>query len=241
MIDSMIDSMIDTVLFDLDGTLVEHGHVLLPPVLDAWGCSRPFATIQETVNRQVEWVYTQTARTGGDLTTDVYLEFQVRILRALNVPDTDGKRSQYLFDYFSTQPIPPLFADVKPLLAQLASVGMRMGVITQRERAGAIKFLGAHKLLDYFPTIIAGDDGYGRKPSPGPFLAAIADLNSAPARAVYVGDRIDDDCEGATAAGLGAFLIDREGQLAEVCRGRTDFVSLKTLLDLLDYLPERHP
>jgi FMN phosphatase YigB (HAD superfamily) len=62
-------------------------------------------------------------------------------------------------------------------------------------------------------------------------------LDAAPANAVYIGDRIDDDCEGAAAAGLEAFLIDREGVFSLEADKRDDFTHLTDLGDLLSHLP----
>ncbi|MCB0140922.1 MAG: HAD family hydrolase, partial [Caldilineaceae bacterium] len=95
-----------------------------------------------------------------------------------------------------------------------------------------------HGLTELFQTIVAGDDGHGRKPNAGPFHAALHHLQSAGPHAVFIGDRIDDDCEGALAAGLRtAFLIDRAGIHAETAAERTDFIHLAELVDLLAHLP----
>ncbi len=139
--------------------------------------------------------------------------------------------------FFDAQPVPPLFDDVVPTVERLHAGGWRLGIITQRGRVGADRFVSAHGLASYFPVIIAGDDGHGRKPGSGPFLKALEMLDAAPANAVYIGDRIDDDCEGATAAGLDAFLIDREGVFALEADERDDFIHLTDLGDLLSHLP----
>ncbi|NJN81672.1 MAG: HAD hydrolase-like protein [Caldilineaceae bacterium] len=57
-------------------------------------------------------------------------------------------------------------------------------------------------------------------------------------QAVYVGDRIDDDCEGATAAGLTAFLIDRDAAHAQTASERADFTYLSNMAELLHHLPK---
>ena len=48
---------IDTVIFDLDGTLVEHGHALLPPLLAEWGYPRSYDAVKEAVARQIHYFY----------------------------------------------------------------------------------------------------------------------------------------------------------------------------------------
>ncbi len=226
---------INAILFDLDGTLVQHGHTLMPPILSQWGFPRDPAVVDDAVHRQIDWVYQQTALEGGALYDDVYFEYQRRLLVDLDIPDADDTRAQHLYDYFASQPLPPLFDDTLSTLDALNG-DLRLGVITQRGREGATKFLRGHHLLERFDAIICGDDGHGRKPTAGPFQAALALLGSRAERALFVGDRIDDDCEGAHAAGLRAFLIDRDGRFVDDSHGREDFVRLQALTELLPHV-----
>ena len=88
-----------------------------------------------------------------------------------------------------------------------------------------------------FDVIVAGDDGFGRKPSPGPFQRALEVLGRSSQQAIYIGDRIDDDCGGAHGAGLRAFLIDRHQVYHDDAgNGESTYVRLRSLLDLLDHL-----
>ena len=157
----------------------------------------------------------------------------------LDVPDDDGLNSARVQTFFDAQPVPPLFNDVVSTVERLHTGGWRLGIITQRGRVGADRFVSTHGLSSYFPVIIAGDDGHGRKPGSGPFLKALEMLDAAPANAVYIGDRIDDDCEGAAAAGLEAFLIDREGVFSLEADKRYDFIHLTDLGDLMSHLPAK--
>jgi putative hydrolase of the HAD superfamily len=141
--------------------------------------------------------------------------------------------------FFAAQPTPPLFEDTLPLLETLATGPWQLGVITQRPRNGAVRFLSDHALLDRFAVIIAGDDGHGRKPNPAPFQRALRMMGRPAERAIFVGDRIDDDCGGACGAGLRAFLIDRQQLYAGKDLDGFDysFTRLTSLLELLDHLP----
>lgn len=231
---------IDTILFDLDGTLVHHAHALMPAFLAGWGYSRSLDHVEAAVDEHLDWLYEQTRRNNGVWTDEAYLEFNVRILDSLRIPDPTGELAQQSAVYFDSQPVPPLFSDVLPLLARMRAPTLRLGVITQRGRDGASKFLHAHKLLDRFDTLIAGDDGHGRKPDAAPFTAALDAVDSTPERAIYIGDRIDDDCEGAMGAGLRAFLIDRKGRHLTAARGAS-FIHLRNLLELNAHLPGLAP
>ncbi len=232
--------MIHTLLFDLDGTLVEHGHALMPPIFESWGYARSPDAIEAAVNESIQWIYSQVTNNNGHWTPDMQREFYARTLYDLAIEDVNGSRTQELITYFNSDPVPPLFDDVYPLLNELQHEGWRFGVITQRGRKGAHKFLKAHTLDDTFQVIVAGDDGHGRKPTAAPFHAALEMLNSQPQRAIFVGDRIDDDCEGALGAGLdAAFLIDRDRRHSEEAEQRDDFHQLVHLLELLQHLPNQ--
>lgn len=226
---------ITAILFDLDGTLVKHGHVLLPPVLNKWGYPRALAEVEAVVEAELRWVYGETIK-AGEWTAEIIRDWQTRILRGLNIPDADGERVQQLLDFYRTDPVPPLYDDVKGLLEQLRTDGFRLGIITQRGRKGTETFLTEHGIGDHFETVVCGNDGHGRKPTPGPFLASIEQLGCAPERAIFIGDRIDDDCEGALGAGLGAFLIDRYERFRNEAQNHERITYLSSLDELVHHL-----
>lgn len=226
----------DTILFDLDGTLVHHGHLLIPQLLESWGIVRHIDQVEEAVQVQVNWIYDVTKEDRGTWSIGNMMEFYRRLLSALDISDPAGELVQQTADFFSAQPVPPLFDDVLPLFKQLQRASWKVGVITQRSRLGTERFLEAHGLHMRIETIVAGDDGFGRKPDAEPFHAALDQLASQPEQAIFVGDRIDDDCDGALGVGLSAFLIDRRGIHQSAIRQRDDIVHLRSLLDLLDHL-----
>lgn len=227
---------IDAILFDLDGTLVQHGHVLLPQQLAAWGHPRCQEAVDAAFAVQIQWFYGYTARlmAAGREDPHLFRRLYERITMHLGIDDPAVP--MYMEAFFAADPVPPLFDDVLPLLSQLAETNLPLGIITQRDRRGAMQFLAEHKLDARFPVLIAGDDGHGRKPAPEPFHVALARLGAVPDRAIFVGDRIDDDCGGAIAAGLTPFLIDRDRQYAAQSI-KEDFVHLVSLTDLLFHLP----
>jgi putative hydrolase of the HAD superfamily len=50
------------------------------------------------------------------------------------------------------------------------------------------------------------------KPHPRVFERALAIAGVAPSEALHVGDKVDNDVEGAAAAGVRAILVQREGE-----------------------------
>jgi len=227
---------IDAILFDLDGTLVQHGHVLLPAQLAEWGYPRSQEAVNAAFAVQIQWFYTYTAQLAAAGREDPHLFQRLYERVTLQLEIDDPIVPIRMAAFYTTNPVPPLFDDVRPLLAQLETAKLSLGIVTQRDRRGALRFLSAHSLTRCFPVLVAGDDGCGRKPAPDPFRAALERLEVTPDRALFVGDRIDDDCCGAAAAGLAAYLIDRSRQYtAEAASG--NFVHLHTLTELLAHLP----
>jgi HAD superfamily hydrolase (TIGR01549 family) len=236
---------IKTILFDLDGTLVQHSHVLLPEKLAEWGHPRPAAAVEEAFLAQIHWFYEYSSRIKGtpqdtpQTWQRVWPAIYRRVAESLEIHDAAIADEMTLF--FADEPTPPLYDDTLPLLQELSAMPWNLGVITQRGRMGATRFLRDHGLLDRFHIIVAGDDGFGRKPAPDPFHHALGYLRCQADRAIFVGDRVDDDCGGACSAGLSAFLIDRHGAYTENGAASSDvkFTRLTSLLELLAHIPAR--
>ncbi len=86
------------------------------------------------------------------------------------------------------------------------------------------------KIRDYFgPVVASGVVGY-TKPHPQIFHLALAELGVAANRALYVGDSVPHDVQGAAAAGVDAVLLDRAGLFPSA---PTRIRSLMELPDLL--------
>jgi putative hydrolase of the HAD superfamily len=102
-----------------------------------------------------------------------------------------------------------LYDDVIPVLAELRAMGLKLGLVSNTSRD-----LGAfvrHFDLDVDAWVSSGSHGKV-KPSPLIFAAALELLGVAARHAVMVGDSVEDDVEGAKAAGMRAFLLDRAGR-----------------------------
>ena len=101
-------------------------------------------------------------------------------------------------------------------------------------------------LRPYLDGVVTSAELGVSKPDPAPFRAALALAGGPPAaRAVHVGDSLDEDVAGARAAGLQAVLIDRDGTAARAADGTLDGVavlpSLAGLAELLDRGPSAGP
>lgn len=106
-----------------------------------------------------------------------------------------------------------LFDDVLPVLAELRGM-LRLGVITNGN--ADLEVIGLHHHFE----VALSSARFGRaKPDPAIFLAACAAMGVAPAEAVYVGDDLRLDVQGAQAAGLRAVWMNRGGAAGHVEAG----------------------
>jgi pyrophosphatase PpaX len=103
------------------------------------------------------------------------------------------------------------FAGAVEMVAEIASRGLRLAIVTSKHRLGALRAADLCGLTDYFPVIVTPDDVARGKPHPDPVLRALELLGAEPGRALLVGDSPYDIAAGraagtATAAALwGAF------------------------------------
>jgi putative hydrolase of the HAD superfamily len=122
-----------------------------------------------------------------------------------------------------------IFEDVLPVLADLRGRGLKLGLISNTGRDLAL-FVDHHG-LDVDAAVSSGAHGK-TKPHPTIFLAALKQLDVRPAEAAMVGDSIEDDVEGAKAAGMKGVLLDRENRYPEVAEKLTDLLGLPAALGL---------
>ena len=101
-----------------------------------------------------------------------------------------------------------LYEDALPVLEELRSRGLLIGLVTNGQRDLA-EFVTHHGLE---VDAMVGSRAHGRiKPHPSIFEAALHALGVEPEEAAMVGDSYEDDIEGARALGVRAILLDRDG------------------------------
>lgn len=169
---------IRTVLFDLDGTLIDSEKLILEsfrhtmrrhrgevPPDDAWR-----ATMGTPLAAQLRDFARDEAEAAAMLKT--YLEHNDQVHDEL-------VRS---------------FAGVRETLAWLGGSGYRLGLVTSKLREGAIAGLRSCGLpLEWFQGVVTASDPVPHKPDPGPVLLALDRTGEPfPERALFVGDTVWD-------------------------------------------------
>ena len=178
-----------TVLFDLDGTLVDSGAMILAS----------FRHATRTVLRREIPDHELLAAVGGP-----GLREQMEAIdadRAEELIEVYSAHNADLHDELQT------CSGILDALETLHREGRRLGVVTAKRRATLeLAFEVLPELGRYFDATVAAEDTKRHKPHPDPVLAALAQLDEEPRHAVYVGDS-PFDIQAAKAAGASSIAV----------------------------------
>ncbi len=189
-------STFETVLFDLDGTLIDSIRLILDSfhhTLQVHGkAPQSDAEVLVHVGTPLTRHLAHYAAEPGEL------ERMIATYRAWNLAHHDAVITAF----------PGAVAAVRTLAERVP----RLGVVTSKQRAAAHRGLAVAgycadtEVLAPFQVLIGADDVTEHKPDPTPLLAALTRLGATTANAAYVGDS-PHDLAAARAAGLTAVAV----------------------------------
>jgi pyrophosphatase PpaX len=172
-----------TVLFDLDGTLIDSG----PIILASFRHAARTVLQREVVDDEI------LANVGG---------MHIREHMAVLAPDrVDELVTAYTEHNTPLQSSLEAFPGVLDLLATLAAQGRRLGIVSSKRRSTIASAFAVLPLERFFDTVVGVEDSDRHKPHPEPILLALERLGSATEDAAYVGDS-PFDVQAARAAGV---------------------------------------
>ena len=226
-------SAVRGVLFDVDGTLVDHERAVtialasflaaeaaaFPPHVDALWRSLGEACFGAYLRGETTFTEQRRARVRGLLAT---------VGRALTNDEADERYARYLRMYEASWRSYP---DAEQALLHLRD-GYRLGIVTNGDHAQQLRKIEAVGLSGLFDAIVVSSEAGIIKPNPEVFLLACARLRLPPRLCAYIGDRLDTDARAASAAGLVGIWLCRSGQ---VCH-ETDITTIGSLSELVDVL-----
>lgn len=176
------------VLFDLDGTVVDSGGIILASMRHA---------AREVLGREYPDEVLLHAVGGPGLEAQMAaldperVDELVTVYRAHNEPLHEALVS---------------CAGIEDALERLRADGRRLGVVSAKRRA-TVELAFAHVPLGHlFEAIVGGDETERHKPDPQPLLLGVERLGVSPSDVVYVGDS-PFDVRAAKAAGMGSVAV----------------------------------
>jgi pyrophosphatase PpaX len=159
-----------TVLFDLDGTLIDSGEIILSS----------FRHATKTVLEREIPDEVLAAAVGGSNIYDQMRAFDeeradelVRVYRAHNEPLHDDLVA---------------FEGIEGVLGRFRSEGRRLGIVTAKRRRTVDLAFTLLPLEQYFDAVVTAEQTDNHKPHPEPVLTALERLGAGPEEAAFVGD-----------------------------------------------------
>jgi putative hydrolase of the HAD superfamily len=128
--------------------------------------------------------------------------------RALELPDLDHATARRaMLEALEFRPYP----DVLPALAELGARGVTL-VVASNWDCSLPEWLGPTGITELVDGVVTSAEVGAPKPDPRVFQRALAIAGAEASEALHVGDKVDNDVEGAAAAGVRAVLLQREGE-----------------------------
>ena len=200
------------VLFDLDGTLIDHTRQiedLCRETLDAFRDHLPPISpdrFWETfwLKNHDLWYMVVDGVLAGDVAR---LYSFVNTLRALK---SDDRLAGPMLEDWEGRILAAtrLFDDSLSTLCRLRSAGLRLGIVTNGFTAVQTRKIDRHALQDYVNFTLISEEVGVFKPNPDIFRLAVERAGVTAQEALFVGDTPASDIQGACEAGLPAVLID---------------------------------
>jgi pyrophosphatase PpaX len=175
-----------TVLFDLDGTLVDSGAIILASFKHA---------ARTVLARDVEEEQIAALVGGSNLhdqmrvLSPAHVDELVRVYREHNRPLHDELEA---------------FDGVEELMQTLSDQGRKLGIVTAKGRQTVDLAFAVLSLERYFDAVVTADMTDRHKPDPAPVLKALELLETEPGDAAFVGDSPYDIVAGKAA---GVFTV----------------------------------
>lgn len=103
------------------------------------------------------------------------------------------------------------FPDVEPALRELRAAGTRLVIVSNWD-CSLPDWLGPAGVLDLVDGVVSSAELGEAKPAPAVFLHGLELVGAEPGEAIHVGDSLENDVEGARAAGIRPLLLVRGGE-----------------------------
>jgi len=220
---------VKAVLFDLGGTLVRTGDPteIWQRALNRLGIVRSY---EEILAARAENETTMSYEKVVDMGENFWAAWNTAVLQRLGIGEESAEMAKKVTELWFDCVQIELFQDVLPVFKSLKQRRLKIGLVTNCLADEAARIMRRVGLADCFDVKVSPDTAGRIKPNREIFHHALEKLGVLPEEALFVGDSMDYDYNGAKAAGLRALLVDRNGKLEE------NVEKIRSLSEIFNYL-----
>jgi len=144
---------------------------------------------------------------------EFWTNYNVSLLKKLGIEENTVFLAKQIDELWWSCSHVQVYPDVEPTLSQLRAKSLKLGLVSNGFKQDLDHVLGELGLDKWFDVVVCIDSCNCAKPDKQIFLYALDKLGIEPHEAVFVGDSVAQDYEGALGVGIKPCLIDREGKL----------------------------
>jgi len=201
--------MTRAVFFDVDFTLIHPGPTFLGEGYKTF-CARHGIEVDAAKFEEAVVAAAPFLDSGDERYTDeLFVIYTRRIVEGMGGtgPNLDACAQEIYREWAACQHF-ELYDEVPGVLQELASAGLRIGLISNSHRCLA-SFQSHFELQGLISATVSSSEHGFMKPHPSIFAAALQLVDVAAAEAVMVGDSLRHDVEGAMRVGMHGILLHR--------------------------------
>lgn len=200
------------VLFDLGGTLIRTVDIpeIYRRILEIYGVEVSAEEILEAHKANEKEI--DVVKGQLELGRDFWVKWNMKVLEEVGVKKNREFLAEKIDELWWEHADLEVYPDVMKTLTQLKAKGVRIGVVTNGLERDFQRILEKLKLKNWFDVVVCVDTCNRGKPDREIFLYALDKLRVGPKEALFIGNSIKYDYEGAKRAGLKPLIIDREGK-----------------------------
>ena len=207
----MFRNEIKAVLFDLGETLIRTAEPaeIHRRILEAHGVTIPIDAIAKAHEKNMKEFDADEMCKQGQV---YWVAMNLKLLKNLGIEKNAELLAKKIDELWWEYADLGIYPDVKETLAELRRKGIKLGIVTNGLERDYKYVLSGLDLDGLFDIVVGSDACVKAKPNREIFLYAVNKLGMSPQEALFVGNSVKKDFEGARAAGLNALLIKHGSQ-----------------------------
>jgi HAD superfamily hydrolase (TIGR01549 family) len=171
-----------------------------------------------------------TANYSENRRKEFWTDYNVSLLKKLGVTENTVFLATQIDELWWECSHVQVYSDVEPTLSGLKARGLKLGLVSNGFKQDLDHILAELELKRWFDVVVCIESCTCAKPDKEIFLYALDKLGIEPDEAVFVGDSVEQDYEGAFNVGIRPFLLDREEKHPSHFNKITNLTELLTMI-----------